>query len=207
MINCDIENYSPCHVREMRNYILFDLGQNIKWFREYNGETQDELAEALNVTKSTISKFENGYKEVPSSFLPFIAARYKVNISTLYGERFHPSRISEYDLFFEMVINAMRLSEADLGVISEFAPVITGYFQNFMSTKAENSFDIYYAFTRFLDQLKVVSNESVRSDNNINQLQDIFKLLQNDMDKIKHNNYHKKPSIFFQEIYTKLQET
>jgi transcriptional regulator with XRE-family HTH domain len=38
----------------------FKIGEKLKEFREKRGYSQDELAEIMNITRSTISKIENG---------------------------------------------------------------------------------------------------------------------------------------------------
>jgi len=48
---------------ELETY-LFDsrikMGEKLKEFREKKGYSQDELAQIMNITRSTISKIENG---------------------------------------------------------------------------------------------------------------------------------------------------
>lgn len=52
------------HTNNINNNFIQDyrlkIGQNIRQFREKRGFSQDELAEIMEINRSTISKIENG---------------------------------------------------------------------------------------------------------------------------------------------------
>lgn len=48
------------------------IGSVIRTKRKRAGISEKELAKELNVTKSTISRYENGEMEIPASVLPLI---------------------------------------------------------------------------------------------------------------------------------------
>ena len=61
------------------------IGQNLLKFRKKFGLTQDELAQELNTTHSTISAYETGKTLILTSFLYQIAISYNVSIDELVG--------------------------------------------------------------------------------------------------------------------------
>lgn len=62
-----------------------DIGKNIKALREAKGITQDALAEALFVTRQTVSNYENGRTRPDVDMLLRIAQVLDTEVSRLYG--------------------------------------------------------------------------------------------------------------------------
>lgn len=62
------------------------LASNLKRLRKSYGETQEELANALHLEKSTISQYENGSRKPDEEILKGIAKRYGVTIDSLLYE-------------------------------------------------------------------------------------------------------------------------
>lgn len=62
------------------------LASNLKRLRKSYGETQEELAIALHLEKSTISQYENGSRKPDEEILKRIAKRYGVTIDSLLYE-------------------------------------------------------------------------------------------------------------------------
>lgn len=82
------------------------LYENIKKIRKSRGFTQEELAARLNVTRQTISKWENGYSVPDAETLIKLADTLEVSVSELLGKEteniesrdslaFHLARINE----------------------------------------------------------------------------------------------------------------
>ncbi len=65
-----------------------NLQYKLRQLRRQNGFTQEDLAEALGVTRQTVSKWENGCSAPDLSLIPAIAAFFGVSTDTLF----------EYDL-------------------------------------------------------------------------------------------------------------
>ena len=63
--------------------MYFQLGKNIRGLRKAFGETQDELAMSVNVTKSAISLYERSERVPERDILVRIAQHYRVPISDL----------------------------------------------------------------------------------------------------------------------------
>ena len=57
--------------------IMKTFGRNLRRFREERGITQDALAEATGISKSTVSKYESGTSDPP--------LQYVFTLSRIYG--------------------------------------------------------------------------------------------------------------------------
>ena len=65
-----------------------DIGKNIRVLREKKGMTQEALAEALFVTRQTVSNYETGRSQPDLDTLVRLAALYQVPVEELiYGRR------------------------------------------------------------------------------------------------------------------------
>ncbi len=60
------------------------IGLNIKRFRETQGKSQKDIADLLNVDRSTYAKWEEGATEVRSSLIPDLSEIFGVGIADLY---------------------------------------------------------------------------------------------------------------------------
>ena len=64
------------------------VSKNIKKFRTDNGLTQDALAEKINVTRQTVSSWENGRTQPDIEMLEILSQVFSVGIEELiYGEK------------------------------------------------------------------------------------------------------------------------
>ncbi len=63
----------------------FDFGANLRALRCGKGLTQEQAAELLNVSKQSISRWENGITWPDISFLPQLASFYGVSVDALLG--------------------------------------------------------------------------------------------------------------------------
>ena len=62
------------------------IGDNIKFYRKKNQLTQDDIAEACNVTRQAVSKWENGDIVPNTDTLKLLSKEFDVSINTLLGE-------------------------------------------------------------------------------------------------------------------------
>ena len=60
------------------------LGSRLKYLRTQEGETQQQLANALKIAKSTVSMYENGQREPDFVTLEAIADHFNVDIRTFF---------------------------------------------------------------------------------------------------------------------------
>ena len=67
------------------------IGKNIRYFRRKQNITQEQLAEYLNLSFQTISKWENGISLPSVTLLPAIANTFNITIDELYN----PDRITQ----------------------------------------------------------------------------------------------------------------
>lgn len=58
---------------------------NLESLRKHAGMTQKELAELVHVKQNTVSQWESGKRQIPSSILPVIAQVLGCTIDELFG--------------------------------------------------------------------------------------------------------------------------
>ena len=75
----------------------FDFGASLRELRKQKGYTQKRLAEVLNLSETTISKYESNTAVPPFETVMAIAAWFNVSIDTLAGNT-PPSTVSLYGL-------------------------------------------------------------------------------------------------------------
>lgn len=63
----------------------FNFGENLKTLRVTKGFTQEQVAELLNVSKQSISRWENNITYPDITFLPILASFYGVTVDALLG--------------------------------------------------------------------------------------------------------------------------
>lgn len=78
--------------------MTYDFGENLKNLRTQKGFTQEELAEFWDVSKQSISRWENNVTYPDITFLPTIASFYDVTVDSLLGADLEKvnSELSEY---------------------------------------------------------------------------------------------------------------
>lgn len=75
----------------------FDFGATLRELRKQKGYTQKRLAEVLNVSETTISKYESNTAIPPFETIATIAAWFNVSLDTLAGNN-PPNNISLHGL-------------------------------------------------------------------------------------------------------------
>lgn len=76
----------------------FDFGQNLKELRHSKNLTQEQAAELLNVSKQSISRWENNITYPDIWFLPVVASFYGITVDSLLGADYETNRkaLGEY---------------------------------------------------------------------------------------------------------------
>ncbi len=59
--------------------------ERIRELREDNDLNQTQLAEILNISQSTYSRYESGFLDVPSEVLIALSKHYKVSVDYILG--------------------------------------------------------------------------------------------------------------------------
>ena len=87
------------------------LPSNLKHLRKSYGETQEELANALHLEKSTISQYENGSRKPDEEILKGIAKRYGVTMDLLLYEdlSFFPDMLAYFSNIDSNSLTTARL--------------------------------------------------------------------------------------------------
>ena len=62
-----------------------NLGEKIYKLRKEKGYTQKQMAEMLNLSQPTYSRYESGILDIPSSVLISLAKFHKVSVDYLLG--------------------------------------------------------------------------------------------------------------------------
>lgn len=91
-----------------RTLTLEEIGARIRSKRESLGMTQQELADMVNVTRNTISRYENGETEVGVITLKNIADALSITISWL---------LLGFDYENDIHNNLLKLTERDRQVV------------------------------------------------------------------------------------------
>ena len=65
--------------------MVHHLAENIRKYRKDRGMTQEDLAEKLNLTLGTISKWERGSSEPELSYLMQLAQIFHISLDALIG--------------------------------------------------------------------------------------------------------------------------
>ncbi len=71
-----------------------NLGNTLRKLRINSGTTQQEISDYLKIYRRTYAKWEEGITEIKGTYIPKIAAFFKVNISDLYHEE-NPAEIKD----------------------------------------------------------------------------------------------------------------
>lgn len=78
----------------------FDFGENLKALRKQKGFTQEQAAELLNISKQSVSRWENNITYPDVMFLPTLASFYGVTVDQLLGADYETIEavIDEYQM-------------------------------------------------------------------------------------------------------------
>lgn len=69
---------------------VIDMYEKIRNLREDKDLTQQQMAEHLNITQATYSRYESGDLDIPSAVLIKLSKFYKVSIDYLLGQTNNP---------------------------------------------------------------------------------------------------------------------
>lgn len=106
----------------MRNYkslikgvdiMKLSIGENIKLFRKAKDITQEQLAEMLNVSSQSVSKWELGICYPDMELLPMLAEIFEITVDKLLGvdNIAEKKKVDEYLNRFQVAINQGKIDE------------------------------------------------------------------------------------------------
>ncbi len=81
------------HNDDERQEIRNELGKRLKNARKSNGLTQLKVSEMTQIPKSTISKYERGITEIPSSVIPKLSLVCGITIEDLFKGMGIPNKV------------------------------------------------------------------------------------------------------------------
>jgi transcriptional regulator with XRE-family HTH domain len=101
------------------NEDIEEIGNRLREARQYRGYSQKEIADILEVSRSTISLMENGRRKIEATELQKLAEFYDVSIDRLLGEQDDQESDSEE---IELLARKTReLSPEDREEVLQFA--------------------------------------------------------------------------------------
>lgn len=66
--------------------LMNKYGNRIRWIREKNNDSMEDLANKMNMSWSTLGKYERGERRITPELLEEVAKVYDVPLSYFYGE-------------------------------------------------------------------------------------------------------------------------
>ena len=110
--------------------MLETIGKRIKKLRIKNKITQKQLADGLNVSKSTISYYEKGMRNISIDILVEIADFFDVDINVLIGRENKVSsklkdfKVSDEEIKFVKILRKMKCYKNLVANPEEFARIV-----------------------------------------------------------------------------------
>lgn len=124
------------------------VGKNIQDLRKAHGETGPRLGDAIGVSKSAISNYENGTRRPDKDILLAIAARYSVTVEQLYN--------GDFSNLPKIKINSAFMGEH----LSEIIPVVSSL-EAMTNDHFKTAYNIHSRYLRYWDNPdKVVISEN-----------------------------------------------
>lgn len=91
-----------------------NIGSKIKQLRTSKGDTQEQLATALQISFQSVSKWETGAASPDIAFLPLIAEYFGVTIDELFGYRLNALSYKERFIKFMVYSGVLKFGEFKL---------------------------------------------------------------------------------------------
>jgi len=85
------------------------IGKNIKRLRQAYGETQQELADAINVSASAVANYERGDRDVDLQKLQAIATRYRYPLEQLIRTNLFSRKPAKLSFCFDEIIKLLNI--------------------------------------------------------------------------------------------------
>ena len=75
--------------KSISHQLRLGIADKLKYYRENNGISQEELAFAVDITQASISNYENGRSETQLSVLLAVADFFEISLLALLPEDFY----------------------------------------------------------------------------------------------------------------------
>ena len=170
------------------------MAKFLKELREERGITQEQLGEALNVSRSLVSKWENGNKIPAVDCLTMLSKFYDITIDEIiYGEKKNQDNADDIDLLSAMIMtDSRRKLKFLLGVIFVLAFLLFGVYFIFnynsikvysVGAKSEN-FDVKNTLMIISKNKSYIKFGNITDSNGDDTSYDKYKFYAKDGDKI-----------------------
>ena len=157
-----------------------DISKRLKELREIHKLTQEELAQGLNVSRTTISNYENGSRTPDISMINNIADFYNITINSIFSDTIeykskHKSRNLKYKI---------------ISIVSILFSLVIIIISNVVTKEHDYGYDIYD------DELKVNNSEVI-------SVVEVLEKVDNNTYKVNFINSLKGPSFSYLSIKNK----
>lgn len=195
------ELYAPQDIEASRHKILLELGKKLNAARINKNDSQLNCATAVGVSKSMISRYENGECEIPASIIPILAARYDTKIQNLYGTCTERGAMSGFKNLDFLVTSIATEKQGMDGY--QNAALIANYFATYYSCNEANSFDKLYLISELSNKLNTLLFHLEQDDLSEN-IQQIINDFIKKIELMSQNDYKENHSIFYDEIVNRI---
>lgn len=170
------------------------MAKFLKELREERGITQEQLGESLNVSRSLVSKWENGNKIPAVDCLTMLSKFYDITIDEIiYGEKKNQDNADDIDLLSAMIMtDSRRKLKFLVGVIFVLAFLLFGVYFIFnynsikvysVGAKSEN-FDVKNTLMIISKNKSYIKFGNITDSNGDDTSYDKYKFYAKDRDKI-----------------------
>lgn len=170
------------------------MAKFLKELREERGITQEQLGEALNVSRSLVSKWENGNKVPAVDCLTMLSKFYDITIDEIiYGEKKNQDNANDIELLSAMIMtDSRRKLKFLLGIIFVLAFLLFGVYFIFnynsikvysVGAKSEN-FDVKNTLMIISKNKSYIKFGNITDSNGDDTSYDKYKFYAKDRDKI-----------------------
>lgn len=151
------------------------IGQRIGIIRQKNGESQQQLADFLDVKREYIAYWEGGTRVIKPEYLLSIARHYNISLDYLFGVQDVPS--TNIDL--KSISDKTGLSGAAVETLLSFPENENFLFLNMLSSiiVSPHFTDLVYTFVELVSYATTISENTKDIANHMPETEDYIKVL------------------------------
>jgi transcriptional regulator with XRE-family HTH domain len=107
---------------------LSSFGEKLKRLREDNGETQEDIARLLSISRTSISKYESGDREPDIETIKILSKHYRVSVDYIFGL----NDIQKFSSYTQELSGANSRPDGSIFAESPFSSFTKDELQTFM---------------------------------------------------------------------------
>jgi len=96
------------------------IGNNLRFLRQNQGLTQDQVASATGISRESLSYYENGSRPVPVKYLDLFADLFNIDIEQLLDE--NPEEMKVFTSF-----RSINSTDEDMVQVAGFRRIVRNY--------------------------------------------------------------------------------